>query len=431
MYSNVVSQEEAVESLCRDIASDELPRSILFEGPAYSAKLTTALETARVLSCERTTPAEPPDIDRETYVPWDCDCPSCRRHRILAHPDLLVIGPRAFRPEIAAAGAALVTDNCVQTRYLFLRSCRKLLKRFDFQLFAHEEPRLTKAMPSVRALEELSDSIDPSRPAAVAEGKKTAKAVAEALALAEKLESLVASTTPVFMIRAAENWARLAPNGKRKTVIIENADRMLDSSRNALLKVLEEPPETAEFILTTSRRGAMIQTVLSRVRSYRFARRPPAVERGIISRVFKSGFESGLDRFFTQEMPTAGSGLQLLADRFADSVCAEAETRNAYRGAFLTVGIPGESPESVLAEAKAATGAFGASDDSYEYSFIAFLGSLSWRLRELARSAVPDELDALARWNAAIRDAQTGYESFNLPPNTLADRMLESLRRSS
>ncbi len=436
MFSNIIGQEEAVASLSRDLAGHELPGSILFEGPRDSAKLTTALETARVLSCERR-PRGPVDgFDRVSYVPWDCDCPSCRRHRLLAHPDLLILGPKSFRPEIAAASEAFLAEDCLQTRYLLLRACRKLMKRFDAELYDHEETRLSKALPSVRALEELCDLVDPSRGKdADADPAKTAR---EALALAEKLEALVPATTPVFMVRAVEKWARLAPNGERKCVVIENADRMLDSSRNALLKILEEPPESTAFILTTSRKGAMIATVLSRVRLYRFSRRTPALERDIATRVFKAALpeEGGLERFFEARGSERGAAVAPAARKFADALCAEADSRRQADsrrpsgGAFGSSCRCDDGPEAALAEAKALTASFGASDDAYEYSFVAFLSSVIDRFRALARdpAATDDELDTLAAWSSAVEKARTSYESWNIPPQAAADLLLAELR---
>ena len=51
---------------------------------------------------------------------------------------------------------------------------------------------------------------------------------------------------------------------KGKTVIIENANRMTSAAANALLKVLEEPPQGVLFILTAPSTGAVMPTILSR-----------------------------------------------------------------------------------------------------------------------------------------------------------------------
>jgi DNA polymerase III subunit delta' len=56
---------------------------------------------------------------------------------------------------------------------------------------------------------------------------------------------------------------------KKKVYVIEEADRCLPSSSNALLKILEEPPEHVLFILLSSYEEGILPTILSRcVRIY-------------------------------------------------------------------------------------------------------------------------------------------------------------------
>jgi DNA polymerase-3 subunit delta' len=60
--------------------------------------------------------------------------------------------------------------------------------------------------------------------------------------------------------------------GRRRVVIIRDADALEDQAQNALLKSLEEPPPSTTFILTTSVAGGLLPTVLSRCMRLRFAR---------------------------------------------------------------------------------------------------------------------------------------------------------------
>ena len=50
----------------------------------------------------------------------------------------------------------------------------------------------------------------------------------------------------------------------KKVYIIDNADTMTEESQNCLLKTLEEPPEYAMIILTTSNENRILQTIKSR-----------------------------------------------------------------------------------------------------------------------------------------------------------------------
>ena len=52
--------------------------------------------------------------------------------------------------------------------------------------------------------------------------------------------------------------------GRRRVVIIDEADALVVSAQNALLKTLEEPPSASMFVLVTSRPDALLPTVRSR-----------------------------------------------------------------------------------------------------------------------------------------------------------------------
>jgi len=58
--------------------------------------------------------------------------------------------------------------------------------------------------------------------------------------------------------------------GRRRVVIIDNADTMIAASQNALLKTLEEPPPSSIFILVTTRPDMLLPTVQSRCPRLRF-----------------------------------------------------------------------------------------------------------------------------------------------------------------
>jgi DNA polymerase III subunit delta' len=58
--------------------------------------------------------------------------------------------------------------------------------------------------------------------------------------------------------------------GRRRVVIIDEADAAGDDAQSALLKTLEEPPSASMFILVSSVPDALLQTVLSRCPRLRF-----------------------------------------------------------------------------------------------------------------------------------------------------------------
>jgi DNA polymerase-3 subunit delta' len=73
-------------------------------------------------------------------------------------------------------------------------------------------------------------------------------------------------------MRELEREANYRPlEGRARFFIIEDADRLNESSSNALLKTLEEPPATSHLILLTSRPSALLPTIRSRCQVIRFA----------------------------------------------------------------------------------------------------------------------------------------------------------------
>lgn len=70
---------------------------------------------------------------------------------------------------------------------------------------------------------------------------------------------------PVDLIRKLQADAYIKPNeGRRKVYIIPRAMDMNDNAQNALLKLLEEPPAYAVFLLLTDNAEKLLPTVRSR-----------------------------------------------------------------------------------------------------------------------------------------------------------------------
>jgi DNA polymerase-3 subunit delta' len=59
--------------------------------------------------------------------------------------------------------------------------------------------------------------------------------------------------------------------GRRRVVIVDDADALVPPAQNALLKTLEEPPSASVFILISSMPDALLGTVRSRCTRLRFA----------------------------------------------------------------------------------------------------------------------------------------------------------------
>ncbi len=325
MFENLLSQP-AGDQLRDDLSNNVLPPALLFAGPPASGKGTAALELARVLSCEDI-PAKAEGALLTGRATWRCQCPACSRHRLLEHPDLLIMGRRDFASELRASADAWRREGSQATRFLFKRAIGKLLARFSPVLWEGEEQKLGKAASLVGDIRELTEELDLLREE---RGDKVDKLLDKLLQSALSLESgFVPATVPISWIRNAAWWARSTPFGRHKTIFIEEVDRLQEGSRNALLKILEEPPETCTLILSSSRRHAVMETILSRVRCYRFLPRSLPQEVEVVSRIFKAPDEatspafSGLSAWLEGFMPVSPDLLKSLAAVFVLSVFDE------------------------------------------------------------------------------------------------------------
>ncbi len=83
--------------------------------------------------------------------------------------------------------------------------------------------------------------------------------------ISEYIPAGTANSFHVDTVRNIINDAYIQPNeADYKIYILANAHCMNQNAQNALLKILEEPPEYVVFILTTNSKSALLSTVLSR-----------------------------------------------------------------------------------------------------------------------------------------------------------------------
>lgn len=87
------------------------------------------------------------------------------------------------------------------------------------------------------------------------------------------IEIDAASNRGIDEIRELREKVRILPaQGKRKVYIIDEVHMLTTEAFNALLKTIEEPPESVIFILATTEAQKIPATILSRCQTYKFRR---------------------------------------------------------------------------------------------------------------------------------------------------------------
>lgn len=390
MFENLIEQPSVKNRLIHDITTGALPSSILFFGPSYSGKMTAALELARTLTCET------------EGAPWNCNCKSCNSHRLMDHPFTLISGGRYFYEEIAASAELLQDKDEAVFRFMFIRNVRKLLKRFDTVLWEGETAKLKKIQPQLNSVTEKIEHFLPGEE--LPAEKKKLKLIKDLLVDCKKLASAVPGSTPINQIRKISTWAHRA--GEKKVVILENADHMQESARNALLKILEEPPQDLQFILLTTRIGAILPTIKSRVRAYGFSGRNEEQSQTILKRIFRTEETSykSLREYFLSHHDIDYSQLKKLAGEYIES---------AMGG--------GKSFREVI---------------SFKFEkdmFIPFLEELTLALSEQLKQSVGQGMNTamtgrMARWNEKIREYSLNFEVLNQSHELLLESLFYEMK---
>ena len=385
MFENIIGHKQTVELLKDQVAHNRLPGSILIEGPRYAGKLTLALELARALTCTG---------DRS----WNCRCPSCRSQKLLIQSDTLLLGYDNFMEEISVARQLLEANDQIYSRYLFLRSVRKLLRRFDPVFYDEKETKFKKVQPLLAYLEEALGLINPEDLSTPIKPKVLDGIMESAADLAGELNL---STIPVNQIRKVTFWAHTSTTESRKVVIIENAEKMNDSARNSMLKILEEPPANCFFIFLSSRTGEIIPTIRSRLRSYPLKERTPEENGKVLSLIFRenSGAYSSISSYF-------------------DSFDPDVEVLSNLAAQFLSYYLSGTRQDDVKNQLKEEL------KDIKGESVKVFLE----KLLEQSRTALPGadfstagRLEKLCR---ALNQIWFDFESLNMNPQLLFEYLL-------
>lgn len=191
---------------------------------------------------------------------------------------------------------------------------------------------------------------------------------------------------------AIERTAYRPFEGRKRVVIIDEADAALGEAQNALLKTLEEPPPASTFVLVTSRPDVLLPTVRSRCQRLRFGAVEPAEIAAVLMRDHAYG-EADAHAAASASGGSIGLALEGGSEEYAD---ARDAAQALLQGAAIS-----DDPRRRLDSAKALTG--GAADRD---ELARRLRALSSLVRDLG--LLDSRADERALANADLRETLAG-----------------------
>ena len=223
---------------------------------------------------------------------------------------------------------------------------------------------------------------------------------------------------------AIERTAYRPFEGRRRVVIIDEADEINGDAQNALLKTLEEPPPASMFVLVTSRPDVLLPTVRSRCQRLRFGRLSPADVATVLIREHQY---APADAHAAAALSDGSIGLALEggSDAFV-------EARNAATGLLEAVASGGD-PRRRLDGAKGLVGATRKGSSDRE-ELARRLRALSSILRDLGvlLSRADERCLANADLTPLLRKLQRSFDGERaLRAFSAVDRALSALDRNA
>jgi DNA polymerase-3 subunit delta' len=146
---------------------------------------------------------------------------------------------------------------------------------------------------------------------------------------------------------AIERTAYRPFEGRRRIVIVDEADAVLGEAQNALLKTLEEPPPASTFVLVTWRPDVLLPTVRSRCQRLRFGRLAPTEIAAVLMRDHEYA-EADAHAAASASDGSVGLALEGASDEYAE---ARSAATRLLEGAAVS-----QDPRRRLEGAKALTG---------------------------------------------------------------------------
>jgi DNA polymerase-3 subunit delta' len=217
----------------------------------------------------------------------------------------------------------------------------------------------------------------------------------------EKTGKVKSAITVDEVRRAGRFFAQTSGTGNWRIVIIDPADDMNRNAANAILKILEEPPKRALFLVLSHAPGRLLPTIRSRCLPLRLS---PLDDAALGSALSHLGLEAGADAaLLRQAKGSVSEALKLLNYGGSDII-------TAYRQV-----IEAEGPSARRAMHRLADALSGKDSDTIFGFFASHLGDdIIGRARAAAAEGRIAAADRLARLYSEVSERLAISQAYNL-----------------
>jgi DNA polymerase-3 subunit delta' len=225
-------------------------------------------------------------------------------------------------------------------------------------------------------------------------------------------------------VRAVVDQSGYRPfEGRRRVVIIDDADALVVAAQNALLKTLEEPPSQSVFLLVTARPDLLLPTVRSRCPVLRFL--PLAVSEVAAGLVAQGRTEAQARAVAAVSGGSIGQAIEASADHLVEA--------REIAARLLTRAAASADPRRRLEGAKGLIEKTGSSASADREQLALRLRALAALLRDIELLSTRADRRALA--NPDVRPALEPLSAYHgergLRAFTAIDRALAALEKNA
>jgi len=224
------------------------------------------------------------------------------------------------------------------------------------------------------------------------------------------------SVIAVEDVRKLKNFFALsAADGGRRVVIVDAADDMNVNAANALLKVLEEPPEKTTILLISHQPARLLPTIRSRCRTLRLS---PLGQSDVHAAIAQAGFATETDETVALAALSAGSAGEAIR-------LSQMNGPAMYRG---ILGLLSQAPRINRQDAIKFADSFAGKGASDEFEvFIVMLDLLLTRLAKMGATGQAPSL-IVAQEEVDVFRALCAYTQFALRWAEVHQETLSRLR---